>query len=107
VPPLEISKRDLQSVFDELFPLFAFLTVFAYPALFRIRADLSSSHAFREFSGREDESYELSAGQDGSIVTPRMPFSLTDRVEWLRKEGFRASSWTSPGSGSRNPSTKR
>ncbi|HET7839214.1 MAG TPA: U32 family peptidase, partial [Rectinemataceae bacterium] len=62
--------------------------VFAYPALFRIRAPLGQKYDFRYFTDREAESYELVNGRDYSVVIPSKPFSLVDRVPFLRKEGI-------------------
>jgi putative protease len=87
VPPLEISKQDFQKL-AELVPAASMMpVVFAYPALFRIRADLSRTHSFRAFSDREGGGYELWAGRDGSVVTPLTPFSNVDRIPSLKKEG--------------------
>ncbi|MCX7023276.1 MAG: U32 family peptidase [Spirochaetes bacterium] len=88
VPPLEVSKQDifrLAEIFDKRSWM---LPVFAFPQLFTIRADLGASHDFRFFSDRDRLSYELVSGQEGSVVIPANPFSIVDRVPFLRKEGF-------------------
>ena len=53
VPPLEISKQDFQRVSEVVPPTSWMPVVFAYPALFRLRADLSNKYDFRFFSDRD------------------------------------------------------
>ena len=87
VPPYEIGKQDFQRVAESL-PAQAFMPiVFAYPSLFRIRADLASRYDFKTFSDRDGSSYELHSGGDYSFVTPETAFSIVDRIPFLRKEG--------------------
>jgi len=88
VPPFEISKQNLQRVSELMNTEDWFITVFAYPALFRIRADLSKKYNFRFFQDKENLGFELVSDQDGSVVIPGIPFSLTDRIAFLEKYGF-------------------
>ena len=88
VPPLEISKQNFQKL-GETVPAASWMpVVFAYPALFRIRANLGTKYDFRYFSDRDGETYELVPGQDYSVVIPSRPFSLVDRIPFLKKEGI-------------------
>jgi putative protease len=88
VPPLEISKQDFQKL-SEIVPSASWMPVeFAYPALFRIRADLGPKYDFRYFTDRDHETYELVTGEDRSVVIPSKPFSLVDRIPFLKKEGI-------------------
>jgi putative protease len=88
VPPLEISKQDFQKV-TEAAPAASWMPiVFSYPALFRIRADLTKRYDFKAFSDRDGSSYELTRLGEGSVVTPMKPFSIIDRVPFLQKEGI-------------------
>jgi len=88
VPPLEISKQDFQKV-SEVVPSASWMpVVFAYPALFRMRGDLSERYDFRFFTDREGSSYELAADRDQSVVIPSKPFSIVDRIPFLKKEGI-------------------
>ncbi|MGO8692814.1 MAG: peptidase U32 family protein [Rectinemataceae bacterium] len=88
VPPLEISKQDFQKL-SETVPSASWMpVVFAYPALFRIRADLGRKYDFRYFTDRDGGTYELVTGEDHSVVVPSKPFSLVDRIPFLRKEGI-------------------
>jgi putative protease len=105
VPPLEISKQDFQKVSEAIHASELMPIVFSYPALFRIRADLASVYDFTTFSDRDGSAYELSsmgarasagggaaaggvAGGEGSVVTPMKPFSIIDRLPFLKKEGL-------------------
>jgi putative protease len=88
MPPYEIGKQDFFKVAEGL-PAKAFIPiVFAYPPLFRIRADLSRRYDFRYFSDRDGSGYELVGRRDYSTVIPVKPFSLVDRVPFLKKEGY-------------------
>ena len=87
VPPLEISKQDFQRVSEVVPPTSWMPVVFAYPALFRLRADLSNKYDFRFFSDRDKRYYELVSAGDRSVVIPAEPFSLVDRIPYLKKEG--------------------
>lgn len=87
VPPLEISKQDWAKVAETVQPSVFFPTVFAYPPLFTIRADLGQTHGFHFFRDRDGDDYELVTDQSGSTVIPVKPFSLVDRMPYFRKEG--------------------
>jgi len=87
VPPYEISKQDFGRA-TEFLPEKALMAVaFAYPPLFTIRADLGKKYDMRFFRDREDEDYELVTRETGSTVVSVKPFSLVDRIPFLRREG--------------------
>jgi hypothetical protein len=65
-----------------------FIPVFAWPALFRIRADLGQLYGFKKFADSRDESFSLVTGADGSVVIPEKPFSITDKIPFLKEAGF-------------------
>jgi putative protease len=71
------------------------VTLFSWPSLFRIRADLGSRYLFREFSGGKDEKFFLVAGTPSqetageTVVIPEKPFSIVDKKPFLEKAGFR------------------
>jgi putative protease len=67
----------------------AFVTVFAYPALFRVRADLGPLYDFGSFRDGRDGQFRLVAGEDGSRVYPEKPFSIVDKIPFLQNAGFR------------------
>ncbi|MDR2478964.1 MAG: U32 family peptidase [Treponema sp.] len=65
-----------------------FVPVFAWPPLFRIRADLGPVYDFSSFSGGRGENFSLVTGPEGSLVLPEKPFSITDKIAFLKKAGF-------------------
>lgn len=88
MPPLEISKQNLGKLTELLGAECFFPVVFAYPPLFTIRADMGRLYDFRFFHDREGDDYELVNDQSGSVVIPAMPYSIVDRVPFLKKEGM-------------------
>ncbi len=88
IPPLEISKQNLQRIAENV-PAAAFMpVVFSYPPLFRIRKDLSKVYTSKFFTDRDGGTYELVGNRDYSVVVPMKPFSLVDRIPFLKKEGM-------------------
>ena len=88
VPPYEISRQDLYRLAEYL-PAQIFMPVlFAYPDLFRIRADLSRTYGQTHFADRDGNNFELVGRRDYSVVIPEQPFSLVDLVPNLKKQGF-------------------
>jgi putative protease len=79
VPPPE--KRQLRSMI--------FVPVFAWPPLFRIKADLGRMYDFKAFSDNRDENFSLICESDGSQVFPEKPFSISDKIPFLKEAGFR------------------
>jgi len=88
VPPYEVGKQDFQRVAAGV-PSQVFMPIaFSFPPLFRMRADLSKVYDFKEFHDRDEVYFELHSGGDYSVVTPATPFSIVDRIPFLRKEGI-------------------
>ncbi len=88
VPPYEIGKQNFLKVAESV-PAKAWMPiVFSYPPLFRIRADLSRKYEWKRFTDREGLGYELVTGRDYSCVIPETPFSIVDRIPFLKKEGI-------------------
>lgn len=88
VTPLENGRQNLDRTLDQSQRRGTAVTVFAYPALFRIRADLTGLYDFTAFSGGRGESFNLFSSGDGSIVVPEKPFSIVDKLSFLREAGF-------------------
>jgi putative protease len=88
VSPLENNRQNLERTAETRRRKFVFVTVFAYPALFRIRAGLDGRYSFGAFQDSQDEQFHLVSGSDGSIVYPEKPFSITDKIPFLREAGF-------------------
>jgi putative protease len=88
VSPLENNRQNLERTVSEEWRPFTFVTLFAYPALFRIRADLSSMYQFQYFSDGKDENFRLLSSSEGSLVVPEQPFSIIDKETFLKEAGF-------------------
>jgi putative protease len=105
ITPLENNRQNLERTVPNDRRSLAFVTVFAYPALFRIRADLSGVYDFSEFQDNRGEQFRLihrgggyragpadgkadGTGGDGSIVIPEKPFSIVDKIPFLTEAGF-------------------
>jgi putative protease len=94
VSPLENNRQNLERTFERPERSSVFVTVFAYPALFRIRNDLSPLYQWERFSDNQDEYFSLiteadKAGSGESLVVPEKPFSIVDKIPFLREAGFR------------------
>jgi putative protease len=93
ISPLENNRQNLERSFPREGG-FAdrrriFVTVYAYPALFRIRKDLGEVYAFTNFSDSRDEVFRLVNRPEGSLVIPESPFSIIDKIPFMREAGFR------------------
>jgi putative protease len=88
ISPLENNRQNLEKTVSPGRRVLTFITVFAYPALFRIRADLSKVYGFKDFSDSREEQFRLVSGPDGSMVYPEKPFSIVDKIPFLREAGF-------------------
>jgi putative protease len=87
VPPLEISKQAFGRMTEVVPAKSLFPVVFAYPQLFTIRSDMGELFDLRFLHDRDGDEYELVSSPDGSVVIPIKPFSLVDRIPFLRKDG--------------------
>jgi len=90
VSPLENNRQNLERTIgneNKLRKKF-FLTVFAWPALFNIRADLTPILGFNSFADNTDEIFTLDAGNEGSRVYPKKYFSIIDKIPFLKEAGF-------------------
>jgi putative protease len=88
VSPLENNRQNLERAISPDRRAAAFLTIFAYPALFRIRADLNPVYDFGNFRDSRDEQFRLISNPDGSLVVPEKPFSIVDKIPFLKESGF-------------------
>lgn len=64
------------------------LSIFAYPALFRISSPLPHSYDFFYIRDKEKMTFKAFSTPSQSFVLPEKPFSITHRVGHLRKNGF-------------------
>jgi putative protease len=96
ISPLENNRQNLERTFSPDRRPWAFVTVFAYPALFRIRSDLGELYDFERFWDSRGEAFRLihsggtkgRTGGSGSLVIPEQPFSIVDKTPFLREAGF-------------------
>lgn len=88
ITPLENSKDNLEATIDENYRSQVLVTVFAYPALFRMRFKLPDNYNFTFFSDRQSGVFKALSTEDGSFVLPESPFSITDKSAFLKKSGF-------------------
>ncbi len=86
--PLENNRQNLERTVQGDRRPYTFVTAFAYPALFRIRADLGGLYSFKTFSDGREENFRISGGDDGTVVLPEKPFSIVDKLPFLRESGF-------------------
>ena len=89
VCPLENNRQNWEKTIEQNRRSRVFITVFAYPALFRIRADLGPACGFGSFQDGRDGQFRLVSGRDGSRVYPEKPFAIVDKIPFLREAGFR------------------
>jgi len=65
-----------------------FIPVFAWPPLFRIRSDVSPLYDFSSFTDNMGGDFSIVSGPEGSQVYPENPFSITDKIPFLKEAGF-------------------
>ncbi|MCL2763995.1 MAG: U32 family peptidase [Treponema sp.] len=66
-----------------------FITVFAWPPLFTVRANLDSILNFKTFADNMNETFKIVTGNEGSVVYPEKYFSIIDKIPFLEKAGFK------------------
>jgi putative protease len=88
ISPPENNRQNLERTVEAGHRWPVFITVFSYPALFRIRADLGKHYSFGNFADRRDEVFRLICNRDGSLVYPGKPFSIVDKIPFLQEAGF-------------------
>jgi putative protease len=92
IPPLENNRQNWEKTLGtegRALRSMAFVPVFAWPPLFRIRADLAPLYDFKRFGDNRSEHFSLITNREGSIVIPEKPFSITDKIPFLQEAGFR------------------
>jgi putative protease len=88
ISPPENNRQNLERTMEAGRRWPVFITLFSYPALFRIRADLGKLYPFEGFSGSRGERFRLICNRDGSLVYPERPFSIVDKIPFLMEAGF-------------------
>lgn len=88
ITPLENSRKNLEATLEPSFRKKAMITLFAYPALFRMRFKLPESYDFTYFTDKEGTEFKALSTEDGSFVMPEKPFSIIDNMQKMQKLGF-------------------
>lgn len=90
VSPLENNKRNLYQLQEHIKNQNIIVPIFAYPELFQIISRLDK-HFHEKFLKDVQTNYEFSVefGKEKISVLPEMPFSITDKVNDLKKHGFK------------------
>ncbi len=88
ITPLENSRANLEATLDPANRKQALITVFSYPALFRMRFKLPDDYEFTYFNDRQGGRFRAVSGEGGSFVMPDVPFSIIDKIPHVKKAGF-------------------
>jgi len=100
ISPLENNRQNLERTLGELphstgrqktsiaLRSRFFIPVFARPPLFQIRSDLGRVYDFNLFTDNMGGNFSIVSGPEGSQVYPENPFSITDKIPFLREAGF-------------------
>ena len=89
IMPYENSRRNLEATWEQNVRSRVLVPVFAYPALFRMRFKLPSDYDFTYFEDKEETVFKVNSTPDGSFVMPEEPFSIVDKVAYIKQAGFR------------------
>ena len=89
ISPIENSRQNLEKTVDPKIRKNAFVTVFAYPALFRMRFKLPAYYDFVNFSDKQEGEFRTLVTPEGSFVLPENPFSIVDKLAFLKNSGFK------------------
>jgi putative protease len=92
ISPLENSRQNLEKTYAANERGRALITIFCYPPLFRFRAN--APHTLRNFTDSQKYAFRLSplsgdASGSSAVVVPEQPFSIVDKIPFLREAGFR------------------
>jgi putative protease len=89
IGPLENNRQNLERCFPPEARSLALVTLFSWPSLFRMRADLRGLYGFKTFAGAREEMFSLASSPGGgSLVFPEKPFSIVDKIPFLREARF-------------------
>ena len=88
ITPIENSRQNLEATFEQNQRKRVMITVFAYPQLFRMRFQLPESYDFTYFADKQGLVFKQLSTPDGSFVMPENPFSIIDKVVFMKNAGF-------------------
>ncbi len=89
ITPVENNRENVLNTFDRNVRDRLMVTVYAYPALFRMRFKLPESYDFMYFWDKKEMPFKVLSNKDGTVVMPENPFSITDKAAQLQKDGIR------------------
>jgi putative protease len=89
IMPYENSRRNLEATWEQNVRSRVLVPVFAYPALFRMRFKLPPDYDFTYFEDKEEKVFKVNSTPDGSFVMPEDPFSIVDKVAYIKQSGFK------------------
>jgi putative protease len=89
ITPVENNRENILNTFERNVRDRLMVTVYAYPALFRMRFALPENYDFMYFWDKEEMPFKVLSNKDGTIVMPENPFSITDKTSVLQKDGIR------------------
>ena len=89
ITPIENSRQNLLETFEKNVRDRVLVTVYAYPALFRMRFRLPKDYEFMYFWDKEETIFKVLTNEEGSFVMPENPFSIADKAESLKKDGIK------------------
>ncbi|MCQ2613388.1 MAG: U32 family peptidase [Treponemataceae bacterium] len=87
VTPLENSRDNLEETFEPALRRKVMVSLFAYPALFRMRFHMPDSYDFVYFKDKEEMEFKVLSAEQGSYVMPEKPFSVVDARQRLERMG--------------------
>jgi putative protease len=88
VMPLENNRQNLEKTMPLPARRQVFITLFAWPPLFRIKTQ-RKLYGFKHFSDSRAESFSVINGEQNAVVIPDTPFCITDKKPFLTEAGFR------------------
>lgn len=88
ITPLENSFDNLKATWEPNVRSRVLVTVYAYPALFRMRFRIPESYDFLYFKDKEEKLFKVNSNIDGTVVMPEAPFSIVDKADKIKGEGF-------------------
>ncbi len=89
ITPTENNRQNVLNTFDRNVRDRLMVTIYGYPALFRIRFKLPESYDFMYFWDKKEMPFKVLSNQDGTVVMPENPYSITDKASQLNKDGIR------------------
>jgi len=89
VTPLENNKKNIFSLAETYNGSRFFVTIFGYPELFRIKADLTKIYDFNSVLDNHDNQFYIKRESDESLIIPEVPFSIIDKIPQLEKIGIK------------------